>query len=624
MNIYRFLLVLLTASVARPALVRLEVTSRTATSAGYERIAGRAYFTVDPALPANRAVVDIDRAPRNAAGLVEFSADVLLLRPTKSNGTLLLDIPNRGGAQATGAFNESFLLEQGYTVAEVGWQFDLLEAPNRLRLYVPEARGVRGLVRAEMQVNQRTQKHSVAEPNHRPYAVLNPEDPALTLTVRDRAEGERRALPRAAWHIEGGDTVVMNEGFEPGRLYELVYTAENPPLGGLGMAAVRDLASYVKYGGDYTDVKRAMGFGISQSGRFLRNFLYCGFNRDEKDRTVFEGVWAHVAGGGIGSFNLRFAQAARVSGPHSNTLYPVDLFPFTDLEETDPITGLKDGLLTHALSPQHRPKIFYTFSSHEYYGRSAGLIHITPDGKRDAPLADTTRIYFFAGGTHGPAAFPPRPNNTQNAGNPNPYTLCFRAVLTAMNSWVAGAVEPPKSVYPRISAGELVPLSSVKFPKISGVAVPTHIHLSRREDFGPEFRSKGIITIEPPRLGTPFPALVPQVDADGIDVSGVRMPEIAEPLATYTGWNLRSPATGAGGELASLQGSWIPFARTKTEREKAGDPRKSIEERYAGREEYLKKFEAAARKLVAERFLLPADLPGLLERGAAEWDYAHR
>ena len=142
--------------------------------------------------------------------------------------------------------------------------------------------------------------------------------------MRDRAEGERRVLPRAAWHIEGGDTVVIDEGFEPGRLYELVYTAENPPLGGLGMAAVRDLASYVKYGGDYTDVKRAMGFGISQSGRFLRNFLYCGFNRDEKDRTVFEGVWAHVAGGGIGSFNLRFAQAARVSGPHSNTLYPVD------------------------------------------------------------------------------------------------------------------------------------------------------------------------------------------------------------------------------------------------------------------------------------------------------------
>jgi len=299
----------------------------------------------------------------------------------------------------------------------------------------------------------------------------------------------------------------------------------------------------------------------------------------------------------------------------------VDLFPFTDLEETDPVSGLKDGLLTHALAPQHRPRMFYTYSSHEYYGRSASLIHITPDGKRDAPLADGTRIYFFAGGTHGPAAFPPRPNNTQNAGNPNPYTLCFRAVLTAMNAWVTDATAPPASVYPRIAARELVPLSEVRFPKVPGIAFPTHMQFARREDYGPEFRAKGIATIEPPKLGAPFPALVPQVDADGNDLGGIRMPEIAEPLATYTGWNLRSAAIGAPAELASLQGSWIPFPRTKAEREKSGDPRKSIGERYAGREEYLKKFEAAARKLVATGFLLPADLPRLLERGAAEWDH---
>lgn len=616
MTFSRFLLLLLTASVARPALVRFDVTSRTTTAAGYERILGRAHFTVDPSLAANRAVVDIDRAPRNAAGLVEFSADVLLLRPQKSNGTLLLDIPNRGSARATATFDERFLLEQGYTVAEIGWQFDLLEGADRLRLYVPEARGVRGLVRAEIQVNARTQKNSVAEPNHRPYAVIDPQE----LTVRDRAEGERRTLPRAAWHIEGGDTVVLDEGFEPGRIYELVYTAENPPLGGLGMAGVRDLASYVKYGGSYPDVKRAVGFGISQSGRYLRNFLYCGFNRDEKDRKVFEGVWANVAGGGIGSFNVRFAQAARVSGPHSNTLYPVDLFPFTDLEETDPVTGLKDGLLTHG--PQ--PKVFYTFSSHEYYGRSASLIHITPDGKRDAPLPDSTRIYFFAGGTHGPAAFPPRPNNTQNAPNPNPYTMCFRAVLTAMNAWVTSETAPPKSVYPRIESRELVPRPEVKFPKLPGIALPTHLQMARHEDYGPEFRTKGISTVEPPKLGAPFPVLVPQVDADGNDLGGIRMPELAEPLATYTGWNLRTPAIGAPTELASLQGSWIPFARTKAEREKSGDPRKSIEERYTGREDYLKKFEAAAKRLVAAGFLLPADLPRLMERGAAEWDHAQR
>jgi hypothetical protein len=617
----RILLFVLMVCAAHAAVIRMEVKSRTPLT-GYERIAARVYFAVDPTLAVNRAIADLDRAPRNAGGKVEFSSDVLLLRPQKSNGTLLLDIPNRGGARAASAFDEAFLMQQGYTVAEVGWQFDLLDGANVLRLYVPEAQDVRGLVRAEILVDRREFRHSVAETNHRPYKILNPDDPALTLTVRDRAEGERRIVPRGMWHIENAETVVMNEGFEPGRLYELVYMSENPPIAGLGMAAVRDLASYMNHGGDYADLKRAIGFGISQSGRFLRDFLYHGFNHDEADRRVFEGVWANVAGGGRGSFNQRFAQPARVSGAHSNTLYPVDLFPFTDIDETDPVTGATDGLLTHALRAEHRPKLFYSYSSHEYYGRSASLIHIAPDGKHDAPLAPETRIYFFAGGTHGPAAFPPRTANTQNAPNPNPYTLCFRAVLTAMNAWVTVGTAPPASVYPRIAAGDLVPLSEVKFPKIPGIALPTHLQLARREDYGPEFRTKGIATIEPPKLGAAFPVLVPRVDADGNDLGGIRMPEIAVPLATYTGWNPRAPSIGAPGELASLQGSWIPFALTKAEREKSGDPRLSIDERYSGREAYLQAFEAAARKLVSAGFLLPADLPHLLERGAAEWDYA--
>lgn len=621
MMLSRVLVLVAAACVARAAVVRMEVKSRTPLS-GFERITARVYFAVDPKLAVNRAIADLDHAPRNAAGKVEFSADVLLLRPQKSNGTLLLDIPNRGGARAAATFDEAFLMQQGYTVAEVGWQFDLLEGANILRLYVPEARDVRGLVRAEILVDRRELRHSVAEANHRPYKILNPDDPALTLTVRDHAESERRTVPRAAWHIENADTVVMNEGFEPGRIYELVYTSENPPVAGLGMAAVRDLASYLKQGGDYADVKRAIGFGISQSGRFLRDFLYHGFNRDEADRRVFEGVWANVAGGGRGSFDQRFAQAARVSGPHSNTLYPVDLFPFTDLDETDPVTGVTDGLLTHALRAEQRPKMFYSYSSHEYYGRNASLIHIAPDGKHDAPIAPDTRIYFLAGGTHGPAGFPPRITNTQNAPNPNPYTLCFRALLTAMNAWVTEGAAPPAPVYPHIAAGDLVPLSGVKFPKIPGIAIPSHLQLARHENYGPEFLTKGIATVEPPKLGAPFPALVPQVDVDGNDLGGIRMPEIAVPLATYTGWNLRASSIGAPTEVASLQGSWIPFAVTKADREKTGDPRLSIEERYKGREAYLQAFEAAARKLVSTGFLLPADLPRLLERGAAEWDFA--
>jgi hypothetical protein len=414
--------------------------------------------------------------------------------------------------------------------------------------------------------------------------------------------------------------VVMTEGFDPGRLYELVYTSQDPPVAGLGFAAERDVVSYLKAGG----LKNAIGFGVSQSGRYLRTFLYYGFNRDEQGRMVLDGVMANVAGAGRGSFNQRFAQPSRDGHPFFNTLYPSDLFPFTDLEETDPATGLRDGLLTHALAAEFRPKIFYTNSSYEYYGRDAGLIHVTPDGKADAPLAPNTRVYMFSGGQHGAAAFPPRVNGTQNASNPNPYNLCFRALLTAMNAWVKDGTAPPASVYPHVSAGELVPLAAVRFPKIPGVAFPTHVTLARREEYGPEFRTKGIATVEPPKLGLPFPAMVPQSDADGNDLGGIRTPEVAVPLATYTGWNLRAKEIGAPDELYSMQGSWIPFARTKAEREKTGDTRLSIEERYAGREDYLKKFEAAARSLQGAGFLLPADTQKLLERGAAEWDYLHR
>jgi hypothetical protein len=416
----------------------------------------------------------------------------------------------------------------------------------------------------------------------------------------------------------------MTEGFDPGRLYELVYPAQDSPVAGLGFAAARDMVSYLKYGTAYGELKRAIGFGVSQSGRYLRTYLYYGFNQDEKGRKVLDGVMANVAGAGRGSFNQRFAQPSRDGHPFFNTLYPSDLFPFTDLDETDPVTGMKDGLLTHALKPEFQPRIFYTNSSYEYYGRDASLIHITPDGKGDAALAGQTRVYMFAGGQHGAAAFPPRLNHTQNATNPNPYNLCFRALLTAMNAWIKDGTAPPASVYPKVAERQLVPLAAVHFPKIPGIAFPEHITLARREDYGPEFRAKGIATIEPPKLGTPFPTLVPQVDADGNDLGGIRTPELAVPLATYTGWNLRARDVGAPDELASMQGSWIPFARTKAEREKAGDPRASIEERYRSREEYLKRFTDAAKSLEKAGFLLPPDTEQIIERGTAEWDYLHR
>lgn len=651
-----FVVSLFVAAVAHAAVVRLEVKERSdvldgklfGSTGAYERIVGKAYFAVNPKLPANQAIVDIDKAPRNKDGMVEFSSDIFLLRPKnpkKGNGTVLYEVSNRGlksmlthfnrantalDPRGTDDFGDGLLMNQGYTLLWVGWQFDMPDTPNLVYLYPPVTQGIQGIVRAEITPDRKESRYSVADRNHKPYAVLHPDDPNLTLTVRDQVEGPRTAISRADWHIEDGVTIVPKNGFDAGRIYELVYTAENPPVAGSGFAAVRDMVAWLRYGGFVAGapapnlpLKRAYGFGVSQSGRFLRTMLYYGFNRDDRGRKVFDSLLVDVAGGGRGGFNMRFAQPSRDSNPFANTLTPVDIFPFTDLEQTDPQTGIKDGLLTHALPKEFWPKIFYMNSEYEYYGRAASLTHITLDGTADAALPATSRIYLLSGGQHGPAQFPPVRRGTQNLPNPNPYTWTFRALLAAMDAWVKDGVEPPPSKYPRIAAHELVPPTGVQFPKIPGIVFPTTIHLAYPSNYGPDFRAKGIATQEPPEIGRPYPVLVPQVDEDGLDIAGIRMPELAVPLATYTGWNLRAAEIGAPKMLATQAGSFIPFARTKAERMKSGDPRLSIEERYTGKDDYLKKFEAAAKSLADQRYLLPGDVSALAQRGAAEWDFVN-
>jgi hypothetical protein len=629
------------------ALVRIEVSERSdvldgkpfASAGPYERIAGKAYFAVDPTAPANKIVTDIAQAPRNEAGLVEFSADFYCLKPrdpARGNHALLFEVSNRGGKGMQATFGDDFLMEQGYTLVWLGWQFDVPPGPNLLRLYAPAAKGITGLVRAEITVDHRETRRSLGDRNALAYAVLNADDPALVLTVRDHSDGPRRAVAREAWHIEGGTHIAMPAGFEPGKIYELVYTSKDPPIVGLGPAAVRDLISFFNYGiandtllGDqHNYIKRAYGFGISQSGRFLRTFLYYGFNRDERGRRVFDGMMVHVAGAGRGSFNHRFAQPSRDGHPFLNTFYPTDIFPFTDLAETDAETGITDGLLTHGMAgPEGAlavPKIFYTNTSYEYYGRSASLIHTTLDGAKDAPLAPNTRIYFLAGCQHGPAAFPPERGAAQNLPNPNNYRWTLRALLVALDNWVQSGEEPPPSRYPKIADGTLAPLGAVAFPRLPGVQFPTRIQQAWHVDYGEEFRSAGIVTIEPPKVGSAFPMRLPQVDADGNDTAGIRMPATAVPLATYTGWNPRSAEIGAPDELYSMAGSYIPFARTKAERVKAGDPRLSVEERYASKQAYLDRVQAAAGDLVKERYLLERDVPLVVARAAAEWDFVTR
>ncbi len=451
------------ATTAAAEVVRVEVAERADVATGapygaagaYEKIRGTLHFAVDPGAAANRNVTDLALARTNAAGRVEFTADFYLLKPkdaSRSNGALLLEVANRGRkgilpmlSRAAASLDpteprelgDGFLLEQGFSLLWVGWQHDTPpNDPKLVRVYPPTTDlglSVTGLVRSDFVVRtEGVRDQSLADGDHVPYPVDDPDSDANTLTVRDTPLGERRTIPRGEWQfarVDGSGNVVpdptrvyLTSSFTPKLIYEVVYTAKNPPLAGLGLVAIRDAVSRLKHEGapelglGAESFDRALAFGISQSGRVLRTFIYEGFNADERDRRVFDGVLAHIAGGARGGFNTRFAQPSRSS---SSYLYPNELFPFSDAAQTDPVIEIRDGLLER-LEPKFVPRIFYTNSSNEYWRGSAALTHVTPDGRRDfPPPQDTTRIYLFAGTQHGPAAFPPRVGSGRLADNPN-------------------------------------------------------------------------------------------------------------------------------------------------------------------------------------------------------------
>jgi hypothetical protein len=455
-----------------------------------------------------------------------------------------------------------------------------------------------------------------------------PVSKAIALYVRQGTDAAPKQVPAASWTLgANGHSVEMHSGFEAGMLYEFVYEGKDPVVAGAGLAAMRDWISFLKFGGSAAGwtgrqdtLKRAIGFGISQSGRLLREFLYDGFNADESGRKVFDGVWADVAGAGRGSFNFRYAQPSRDGWPYMNAFYPTDLFPFTDSDETDPVTHRSGSLLARARAANVTPKIFFTNDSSEYWGRAASLIHITADGKRDATLSPDTRIYFNAAAQHSPRSLPLIKQGTQYLMNPVDHRPIQRALLADLEAWIKDGVAPPPSVYPKLSEGQLTPLAGLKFPAIEGVSTPQHPRSARRLDFGPEFETRGIILQEPPKVTGAYPVLVPQTDADGIDLGGIRLPEAAVPLATLTGWNLRDPERGASTELAEFYGSAFPFAKTKDARTAAHDPRLSIAERYTNREDYAKRVNAAADGLIEKRFLLLQDRDFVIDRAMRLWD----
>ena len=645
------------APSADARLVRLEIERREVILNGrsfglagpYEKLIGTAHFALDPDLRQNAIVVDLKLAPHNARGEVEFSADFYLLKPvdpSRGNGRLFYEAGNRGGKRILRTFQkasnsadpttpEEFgdvaLMRRGFSLLWMGWQWDVPE--GRMRMTMPIATNasqpISGLVRGNF-VGPVGSTARLADRGHRAYPVVDPASDEHVMLVKTLPTDPPRVVPRDRWRFTGPGTVALDGSFEPGRIYDVVYLSEGPRVVGTGLAGTRDLVSFFKYDESADNplpgIEYALGWGVSQTGRFLRHFLYQGFNEDESGRQVFDGVIDQVGGAGRGSFNHRFGQASRDALQHFNFLFPVDMFPFTDATLTDPVTGETDGLLRRAEASGTIPKVFHLLTNSEYFNRAGSLVHTDPTGMTDVAPPETSRIYMIASAPHIIGRFPPAPNPStvflgQASMNTLVYAPVIRALFDALDAWVVDGRAPPPSAYPRLTDGTLTSPADAGWPAGPSNELPRAPLTARRLDFGPDWTS-GIVSHEPPRIGEPFVQRVPAVDAAGNDRAGIRMPEIEVPLATQTGWNYRHSSIGAPDRLSSEIGSYFPLARTRAERERTGDDRPAIGERYRDQHDYLGRIAEAALALVEQRYLLAIDLPEILERAAAHYNWA--
>ncbi len=630
----------------------------------YEQLDGTIYLAVDPNHAANRLITDLKQAPRDPSGLVHFSADWRLLRPVepqRGNHRLLFDILNRGRGPVLRNLNSApdvlpnepldpgngFLMRWGYTIAWCGWQHDVPESPGLMRIRAPEAVAAKGPVSGRIVVafhpDARIAVQYLADRIHRAYPTHNLEDPEAVLTEQDHEDAPERIIPRDQWafaRIENGRVVpdathvYMASGFIPGKVYQVIYTTTGASVAGCGLLATRDLGAFLKYGtaGEGNpcagDIQYAYGFGVSQSGRFLRHFLYLGLNQDEQDRTVFDGLIPHVAGGKHGEFNHRFAQPSSQASRSPN-----NLFPFSDAEQTDPETGRSGGLLSRLAAQGKVPKVMHTYTSSEYWGGHGALVHIDVTGSRDQEVPESVRIYHFGGCQHPVGTFPLQDKDSrqgvrgQQPFNWTDYRPLLRAALVNLDRWVTHGEAAPPSRHPRLDDSTAVPPQRLAdtFRAIPGVNFPEPLRRFTRLDFGPE---EGVATNVPPLIGKPYPCLVPAVDQDGNEICGIRLPYQTVPLATLTGWNLRHADIGGSGQILStggatggtLVGSTIPFPASREAREATRDPRRSIAERYASREDYLERVQQATQALIDAHYLLPEDFEEIVSQAAQHYD----
>lgn len=646
-------LVVALAAAAHAAVTRIEVAGRTPLAGGmafgaagaYEKITGTLTYAVDPENPANDRIVDLALAPRDAAGRVTFAADFVLIKPvdrSRGNGRLVYGVNNRGNLVMLHTFNDApwnnapvsaadmgngFLLRRGYTLLWSAWNWDVVAGTGRLQIDLPIAgdggRPITGPVAAEMTAEWPTDTLPVAWGGSLGYPPADPAEPGATLSVRATPQGRRRVLPRERWRFLAAAPVRvrLDGGFEPGLVYELVYTARDPRVVGLGLAAIRDALSFFRFAGAPNPLAGDDGkgrpqavliYGFSQSARVIQHMLLEGLHVDEAGRGVFDAAFVHGPGAGKGSFNHRFAQTTRHPSHWEDHLYPADVFPFTAAVGRDPETGAEAGLMDRARALGVVPHRLYLSAATEYWTRAASLLHTDAAAARDVEPDARARLYEVAGAAHG-VGFRSGRGGFINCPNPLDYRPLARALLVALDRWATQGRAPPDSAFPRIADGALGSVAAYRatFPAIGGLGLPTGNLRPPRLDHGPRFAAAGIADRQPARPGAPYATLVPLPDRDGLDRGGVRLPEVAVPVGTYLGWNLRRDGPD---RLGRWQGAFLPLAASAAARRAGGDPRPSLAERYGSEPEFLERTRAAAAALLRRRLLLAEDVPGIIAR----------
>jgi hypothetical protein len=615
-------------------ITAIEITSRAPFVGGaafgdvgaYERLDGVAIGEIDPAHPGNIGIVNIDKAPRNAHGRVEYRSDICILRPAdpeRGNGRMLYEVNNRGRImlfanlcagkvgnlpQTASDLGNALPLRRGFTLVWSGWDPGAPRANGGLGLNAPVATNDGApIVRRIREEFISGTRGGLLERFRLSYETASLDLRDARLTVRQTQEAPRREV--SAWRFVDARTVqLLPEGTppEPGSIYELHYQATKPGVLGIGFAATRDLVGHMRRSAAGRDLlgrpmEHTLAFGISQAGRYLRDHIAQGFNRDEDGARVFDGVFTHVAGIGRVFHNTEFGQPARTRTWHEDHDFPEVQFPFSTATLDDPTSGGSGTLLR---GDDSDPKLIETNTSTEYWQKGASLLHTDPGGSRDVTLPANVRGYYLPGTRHGGKAGMPRdPGPCINPRNWHDPMPAIRALLIALDEWVARGREPPPSRLPRIDDGTLVPAESVAWPKLSTLVPPRAAN-----DAVP----LGDWT-NPQSPVRAWCALVPQVDADGNEIAGIRLPDIAVPLGTFTGWNLyKSPLPS--GELADRDGTYLAFTATRSEREQAADPRPSLAERYPNHEAYLARVSRVVETLRRDRLLLDEDAEAYLMR----------